>query len=93
MILAFSITDLSNISNPKISGKSLSYRQENSISLSEFRSLNIYEYQDKYIYNANIPFWENALISQMRGQRIYYKDLLDNNIDFEAYHLSQYSLK
>ena len=93
MILVFSITDLSNISSPKISGKSLSYRQENSISLSEFRSLSIYEYQENYIYNVNIPFWKNALISQMRGQRIYYKDLLDNNIDYEAYHLSQYSLK
>ena len=93
IILIFVFSDLNNFMNPKLSGNSLSYRNNQSITLSQFLSRNLNLTSDRLEISKDMPYWEQALISQMSGTRIYYQDLKDNEIEFSKYHLSQYALK
>ena len=93
IILIFVFSDLNNFMNPKLSRNSLSYRNNQSITLSQFLSRNLNLTSDRLEISKDMPYWEQALISQMSGTRIYYQDLKDNEIEFSKYHLSQYALK
>tara|TARA_Y100001970_G_scaffold291227_1_gene427586 strand:- start:1107 stop:2780 length:1674 start_codon:yes stop_codon:yes gene_type:complete len=93
IILMFVFSDLNNFKNPKLSGDSLNYRNNKSITLPQFLSRNLNLKTDRLKINKDMPYWEQALLSQMSGTRIYYQDLKDNEIEFSKYHLSQYALK
>ena len=93
LILLFVASDFKNFTNPKLSGDSISYRQNDSIALSEFLAVTPMSDQDRLILDPESPFWRQALISQMSGKRIYYEDLVNSNIEFNSYHLAQYAIK
>ena len=93
IIFTFALTDIKNFIDPKLSGDSTSYRNINSITLKNFKNLSPQIDGDRLIINSEVPFWKHALISQMHGKRIYHEDLVNNNIDFNGYHLSQYKLQ
>ena len=93
IILVFVISDQNNFTNLKLSGDSLNYRNKNSMTLNKFLSISKSLNKDRLVIDNVTPYWEQALISQMSGSRIYYEDLIDSKIEFSTYHLAQYSLK
>ena len=93
IIFTFALTDVKNFVDPRLSGDSTSYRKINSITFKNFKNLSPHIDGDRLIIDSDIPFWKHALISQMHGKRIYHEDLVINNIDFNGYHLSQYTLE
>jgi hypothetical protein len=93
IIFTFALTDVNNFVDPRLSGDSTSYRKINSITFKNFKNLSPQIDGDRLIIDPDIPFWKHALISQMHGKRIYHDDLVINNINFNGYHLSQYTLE
>lgn len=91
-IFIFVLTDSKNFTEFKLSGDSINYRENNSITLTEFQNLPVTIVGDRLLIDPETPFWKSALLSQMNGKRIYHEDLIKNDISFESYHLSQYRI-
>ena len=62
------------------------------MNLSDFLALKPVIDQDRLVIDPEVPFWRQALISQMSGKRIYYEDLINSNVEFNGYHLAQYAI-